>query len=219
MPKKILILVEGQTEEIFVKTKLEPYFSPKDIFIIPTIISTKKVLSGPDHKGGITSYDQVKRDLLPLLHDSSADTVTTMIDYYALPNNFPGYNNRPSGSCYKTVEFVEDQFGSEIDNRKFHPYLQLHEFESLVYASQDKLHIAFPNNLDKISQIASINNSFTTPEEINDNPETAPSKRLKKIFPEYKKPFHSKLILSQVSVDHLREKCRHFNDWITHLES
>ncbi len=219
MPKKVLVLVEGPTEEGFIKRVLGPYLSAKHIFLIPTIIKTKKELRGPDHKGGVNSYGQVKRDLLPLLNDASASIVTTMIDYYSLPSDFPGYYHRPDSTCYARVQFMEEQFSADIKQKKFLPYLQLHEFEALVFASEDKLPIAFVNKVKEIQRVAKINNEFTSPEEINENPNSAPSKRLISIFPEYQKTYHSQLILSEANVDELRAKCSHFNEWLTKLES
>lgn len=219
MPKKVLVLVEGQTEEGFIKRVLGPYLAAKEIYLTPTIIKTKREIRGPDHKGGVNSYRQVKRDLIPLLSDTSANVVTTMIDYYALPTDFPGYDQRPSSICYARVEFMENQFSADINQTKFLPYLQLHEFEALVFASEDKLPSAFINVPTKLAQVTAINNSFTSPEEINENPGFAPSKRLKSIFPDYQKTYHSQLILSQVSIDDLKSKCSHFNSWLTKLES
>jgi len=217
--KKILILVEGQTEEGFINRVLAPYFHTREIFITPTIIKTKKEIRGPDHKGGVNSYNQVKRDLRPLFNDTSVDVVTTMIDYYALPGDFPGYDQRPHGNCYDRVEFLENQFGADINQKTFLPYLQLHEFEALVFASETKLSTAFIDEPSKLAQVSAINNTFASPEEINEDPKTAPSRRLKNIFPNYQKTYHSQLILSQVNIEDLRTKCPHFNSWVTKLES
>ncbi|MGD8782263.1 MAG: DUF4276 family protein [Ignavibacteria bacterium] len=219
MPKKVLVLVEGQTEEGFVKNVLNPYLSSKEIYLTPTIVKTKRVIRGTHHKGGINSYGQVKRDLLPLLRDTSSQIVTTMIDYYALPDDFPGYQIRPAGTCFQRVEFMEEQFKNDIDNPKFVAHLQLHEFEALVFASEDKISTAFINKKSQISQVQAINNSFNSPEEINENPDTAPSKRLRNIFKNYQKVLHSQLILSQANIDDLRSKCSHFNEWLTKLEN
>ncbi len=218
MSKKVLVLCEGPTEERFVKSVLNPYLYTKEIFLTPTIIKTKKEVRGPDHKGGINSYVQVKRDLIPLCNDTSADIVTTLIDYYGLPSDFPGYNERPNGTCYQRVEFIENQFNTDINQARFLPYLQLHEFEALVFASAEKLSVAFVNKYREILQVVAINESFASPEEINENPNSAPSKRLKRIFPDYQKIFHSQLILSQTSIEDLRNRCSHFNSWLTKLE-
>ena len=44
--KKVLVLVEGQTEEVFVKNVLGPYLWERHIFCIPKIAVTKLVKSG-----------------------------------------------------------------------------------------------------------------------------------------------------------------------------
>ena len=87
---KVLILVEGQTEETFVKQTLGPYLSSLGVFVVPTIIATKRIKSGPSFKGGMPSYPKVRREILRLLGDSSAALVTTMIDFYGLRTSFPG---------------------------------------------------------------------------------------------------------------------------------
>jgi hypothetical protein len=219
MPKKISILVEGQTEEAFVKKILTPYYASKNIFLYPTIIKTKKVLRGPDHKGGVGSYQQVKRDLKLLFANSSIDLFTTMIDYYALPADFPGYNTRPNGNCYQRVEYVENEFGKDMNNIRFSPYLQLHEFESLVFANDSEFSNVFINQSKKIEEVKEILKVVNSPEEINEDPKTAPSKRLKKIFAEYDKFFHNLLILEKVKLSTLKEKCPHFNNWLAKIET
>jgi len=219
MPKKILVLVEGQTEEGFIKRVLSPYYYSKEIFLTPTIINTKRVLQGPNYKGGVTSYQQVKKDLFPLFNDTSASIITTMIDYYALPDDFPGFKEKPASNCYKRVEFMEEKFSNDIKKQRFVPYFQLHEFEALIFASAAIFGSVFINETMGINQVNQINSKFSSPEEINEHPESAPSKRLKNIFPSYQKTFHSSLILSHASVDNLRTKCPHFNAWLTRLES
>jgi hypothetical protein len=75
----------------------------------------------------------VKRDLQRLLADTGAERITTMLDYYGLPDDFPGLANRPSGNCYQRVEHVERAFQGDIAHPRFLPYLALHEFEALLF--------------------------------------------------------------------------------------
>lgn len=219
MPKKVSILVEGQTEEAFVKKILVPFFAAKEIFIYPTIIKTKRVVKGPDNKGGVNSYHQVKRDLTLLFSDTSIDLFTTMIDYYALPIDFPGYDSRPNGNCYQRIEYLEDKFKEDINKEIFYPYLQLHEFEALVFANNSEFESVFISQSAQIRRVEKICQSFTSPEEINEDPRTAPSKRLLNIFPEYDKVLHSQLILGDADLAALRNRCPHFNRWLEKIES
>jgi len=214
--KKILILVEGQTEEKFIKELLVPYFENKSIYIIPIIVSTSRRKSGSKYKGGVVSFGQVKSELLKLLKDSSASMVTTMIDYYGLDNSFPGKSdtNIPS-NIYEKIQFLETRFSNEIKYEKFRPHYQLHEFETLLFSDQKD----FTSVLKKTDAIQSIFRQFTNPEEINDNKETAPSKRILKIYPKYQKVTDGLLICKKIGIEKMRQRCNHFNDWISSMEN
>ncbi|KAA3600526.1 MAG: DUF4276 family protein [Candidatus Scalindua sp. AMX11] len=215
--KKVLVLVEGQTEEAFVKRVLHEHLLKYNVSLIPTIVSTKRVKSGPDFKGGIVSYKRVRGDILRLLHDSSAVLVTTMFDLYGLPNDFPG-RSEARGAPQKKVRYIEEAFRKDIDNSRFLGYLSLHEFEGLLFSSPHIIAITL-NAQDREIEINRIRESFSSPEEINDNPETAPSKRLLDIFPRYNKVFYGSTIAHRIGIKTIRSKCQHFHEWMTALEN
>ncbi len=87
---KVLILVEGQTEEAFVKNVLSPHLRNHDVHAIPVIVATKRLLTGDKIRGGYVPYTRLRSEVLRLLNDSSAACVTTMLDYYGLAPEFPG---------------------------------------------------------------------------------------------------------------------------------
>ena len=89
---RVLVLVEGQTEERFVNDVLAPFFATKQVFLSPKILTTKVVKSGKDFKGGVSTYAQIEKHLNNLLGDSNAH-VTTLIDYYGLPTDTPGLSD------------------------------------------------------------------------------------------------------------------------------
>jgi len=213
--KKVLILVEGQTEERFVKVTLYNYLFKQGVLVIPCIIETKEVKSGPNFKGGINSYKKIKGDLRKLLRDTSATVVTTMIDYYGLPSDFPVFNQ--GGDCYSKVESAEEAFAQDINNDKFLPYLQLHEFEGLLFSAPEEISNTMDTSGRSITRVQSIRNGFNSPEEINDGIQTHPSERILALFPNYNKPFHGELISSRIGVDQLLIDCSHFSQWIKKL--
>ena len=215
---KVLILVEGQTEEQFVNRVLNIHLERFDKYSRPVLVKTKEVKRGTKHKGGITSYSKVKKQVKNLLQDSSAAVITTMIDYYKLPEDFPGKNNVPPGDCFSKVSFLEQEFKKDINNPKFIPHFQLHEFESLLFCSADGFKKAFPRH-GKESQINQIINEFVTPEEIDEGDETSPAKRIIELFPQYRKTLHGILITLELGLDEIRSKCRHFNAWMSKLEA
>lgn len=215
--KRVLVLVEGQTEERFVKDVLDPYLWTKSIVTTPKVVTTKRVKRGPDFKGGITDYLKVENDLKRLLNDSDAVAITTLIDYYALPSDFPGVNNCPSGPSLVKVRHVETEWERKINNSRFHAYLMIHEFEALLFAKPDALSSALyqPNVLQELKSIRS---SFQTPEDINDNPQTAPSKRITQLLPGYQKTLHGPMVTKRVGLEIIRAECPHFNDWLIWFE-
>ncbi|HEU0177815.1 MAG TPA: DUF4276 family protein [Blastocatellia bacterium] len=215
---KVLILVEGQTEEAFIKTVLAPHLASLNIFPVVTIITTRRRPDQKDFKDGITSYLKIKTDLRPLLNDSSAALVTTMIDYYGLPHDFPGLSDCPNASCHDRVSHIERAFANDIGQEKFLPYLSLHEFEALLFVSPRHLDAHFPSQ-NRLQQLAQIKTQFLSPEEINNNADTAPSKRLRRIYPEYQKRTDGPTIAGKIGLEMIRNECRHFNEWLIKLES
>jgi len=215
--KRVLVLVEGFTEERFVKDVLSPHLEDKEIFTIPKIVTTKRTKQGPDFKGGIKDYQKVKNDLLRLLGDTGVSFVTTFIDYYGLPKEFPGVTSRPMGSPHERAIHVETEWKHQIDNYRFHPYLMIHEFEALLFSKPDELARALYHPL-LLPQLKAVREAFPTPEDINDDPQTAPSKRILRIVPAYQKTLHGPLITMRIGLETLRRECRHFNDWLTWLE-
>ncbi|BBO16974.1 conserved hypothetical protein [Candidatus Brocadia pituitae] len=215
--KRVLVLVEGQTEERFVKDVLRPHLWPLEIDMIPKVAITKRVKRGPDFKGGITDYQKVANDLRRLLNDTGAVSVTTFLDYYGLPSDFPGVDSRPPGSAHDRARHVETEWRRRIDNPRFHPYLMVHEFEALLFAKPEELGRVL-NKSDMLSELEKIRNEFPTPEDINDNPETAPSKRITGLFPGYQKTLHGPLITKRIGLEIIRHECRHFREWLTWLE-
>lgn len=215
--KRVLVYVEGQTEETFVRDILNGHFTEKGIYLTPTLAVTKRVAGGPNYKGGILTFDRVKGDIQRLLNDNGAVAVTTMIDLYGLPLNFPGKQDTVKGGAYERVRFLEQRFAESIDNHKFIPYLSLHEFEALLFAEPATITETLGQQ-NKLAELKKIRSSFTTPEEINDSPITAPSKRLEKLYPDYQKPLFGALIALNIGLATLCEECPHFGEWIRRLE-
>ena len=215
--KRVLVLVEGQTEERFVKDVLCPHLWPREIDTIPKVITTKRVKRGPDFKGGVTDYQKTENDLRRLLNDTGVISVTTFIDYYGLPAGFPGIDSRPLGSPYDRALHVETEWKRRIDNFRFRPYLMIHEFEALLFTKPDELSRALyaPTVLNDLLKIRA---TFETPEDINDGPETAPSKRIAKLLQGYQKTVHGPLITKRIGLEIIRRECRHFDEWLSWLE-
>lgn len=212
--KRCLILVEGQTEERFVKDVLCPEFEPRGFYLSPTILTTKIVKSGPNFKGGVTSYAKLRADLDKLLR--SGAVVTTMIDYYGLPSDTPGMSNRPVGRAIDRVKHVEEAIFNDLGSPYLLPFLALHEFEALLFVDHETTASVIPAP-EKAFELLAIAGG-AEPEDINEDPETAPSKRLKRVFPSFRKTLHGPTAAKRIGLSALRSRCPHFDSWISRLE-
>lgn len=213
------ILVEGQTEDSFVRQVLRPYFAVRGLHLSPVLVSTKRAYDGKKFKGGINSYAQLKQDLRLLLHDTSVVAVSTMLDFYGLPETFAGRNTLPSSlRGQDKALYLENAFAKDIGHSRFLPYLSLHEFESLVLVSPEDLEmVLLPAARSPGS--ASLSLGGLAPEDIDDGPKTHPAARIKALFPSYRKTFHGPLITGRIGLARLRECCPHFGEWVSRLEA
>jgi len=213
--KRVLILVEGQTEERFANGILSPYFASKRVVLKPVLIFTRKLSTGKRSKGGTIRYAEFKKQIQRLLGDSSAVCVSTLIDYYGLPEDFPGRSNASGITTQDKALSVENAICKDIDTLKFKPHLSVHEHEALLFSKPQILADKLSVPLAKIENIP----RYATPEEINDSPTTSPSRRLKEIYPGYTKVVFGYEIAMAIGLDAMRGKCPHFNDWVTMLEN
>jgi hypothetical protein len=216
--KQVLVLVEGPTEERFVKDVLAPYCWTQGKNPIPKVATTKRVKRGPDFKGGITDYQKVENDLQRLLGDTGAVAVTTFIDYYGLPADFPGMASRPNGTSLARAQHVEAAWDQKLSTPRFRPFLMLHEFEALLFVSPLLLSKALYAT-EKVADLNAIRTAFATPEEINDSPLTAPSKRILRLLPGYQKTLHGPMVAGRIGLADIRKECPHFNAWLGWLEN
>lgn len=219
MSKRVLILVEGQTEERFVKDILGPALWDKELFLFATILTTKRVKDGPSFKGGVTNFAKFRNDTQRLLHSAGGALVTTMVDYYGLPADFPGMASRPPrGTPMQRVTHVENAIAQHFHSPpRFVPFLVLHEFEAWLFSSPAELPRAL-TEARKQPEFEAIRSRFATPEEINERPRFAPSKQIEKLFPAYQKTVHGPMTIARIGLERVRAECPHFNDWMAKLE-
>lgn len=216
---RVLVSVEGQTEETFVREVLSKHLWDFNISLESVTITTHRVKQGPNFKGGVLSYAQANREIRRLLNDSNAIAVTTMYDLFHLPNDFPGQDTRPGGDGRAKARHLENAFQQDIGSRRFRSYLQVHEFEALLFVNPIRTANLFTGVNNLARELQNIREDFPTPEDINDNPMTAPSKRILALYPRYEKPLYGTIIALEVGLDAIRAECPHFNEWLAWLES
>ncbi len=212
---RLNLLVEGQTEETFVRDVLAPYYAAQGVFITPIIVSTS-----PGHKGGVVSYAKVRHQLIKLCRRDASAYVSTMFDLYRLPKDFPGkdsasYPTQRTGG--QKAVFLENKLESDINKINFIPNLLVHEFEALLFTNPEKFSF-WGGDGQVIEQLIRVAADYETPEDINDSPLTAPSKRILKAMPDYQKPLHGALIAYDIGLDAIRAACPHFAAWLQKID-
>lgn len=222
---RINVIAEGRSELYFAKQTLNNYFNGA------RIIDSRCVLTGTDgrnnyeHRGGMTSYDRAKADILRWLKEDKDAYVTTMFDFFRLPADFPGYAQAKGLRDHeKAARLLEAELHKnirevfpEMPPERFIPYIQLHEFEALLYTDIKVLECEYltPQDrkaLDKLYQ----ETKTIPPEQINHGEKTAPSKRLLDAV-NYHKGSAPALWLELITVEQIIGKCPHFASWIDTL--
>ena len=193
---RIGISVEGLTEEIFVKSVLAPYLAKKEIYVFPVSM------------GGAVNVDRVKNELKKIAN--SFDFVTTLYDFYRFGKKCPdedkaALENRILKAVHKNVR------------AKLVPYIQMYEFEGLLFSSPDAIASGLQNLENKDWATGILKEFQGNPEAINDSPQTAPFKRLE-ANTAYKKTIHGPNIAKEIGIDKIREMCSGFDQWLSKLE-
>ncbi len=217
---RLHVVVEGQTEEAFVRNVLCPYMGRYDVIMVARCVETSRK-GGIKRRGGIRGYSKLRRDLMRWMKEDANPEArfSTMIDLYSLPADFPGYEeSRRIPELFRRVEYLETCFSEDVDDRRFVPYLQLHEFEALLFADASKFVFAFPDRQGTVDQISAIRSSFPSPEHIDDGENTAPSKRIREVFPDYDKVAFGPVIAAKIGIETLVRECSHFAAWIDRLK-
>ena len=225
--KQIILYVvcEGQTEESFVKKVLQPYLRSYGIVAKPILVTTNRSKRA---QGGIVNFSHIERDIQDTLKQWSSNNyehhvVTTFIDYYALPNDFPRFSEAQQYfEPYQRVECLEKAFAERIHSSRFLPYIQLHEFETLVLCGYQYLAAYYPDCKGLEEKLKKEFTSQENPEFIDGGTTTAPSKRILKLLEstykkKYNKPFMGAYVTAQVGIERLRELCFHFNQWVAQI--
>ena len=213
-------LVEGRTEQTFVRDVLAPSLATHNVFVSPTMTGK------PGHRGGVRPWAVVRRDILATLRQDAEVYCTTMFDYYGLPVDWPGQSRaRRARSSQTKASAIEEAILSDVQQAqgrtfkpaRFVPYIQMHEFEALLFSDPR----VFAESLQRPGLRASLESIVTEcvePEEIDDDPRTAPSKRLRALVNGYQKVVHGIIAAKRIGLTTMRVQCPHFAKWLEALE-
>ncbi len=173
--------------------------------------------SGPAKRGGVTSWNRLENEIRRVLQDPTIDVVTTMIDYYGLPQDAPGMSTRPDASAHEGVTYVETEIERKIGDPRFVPHVVLHEIESWVLAAAPQLGDLVGDSR-VARRLARIVDDHGGPELVDNGVTTAPSKRIRDIYPAFDKTLDGPLAVIDLGLAELRRRCPHADAWLYRLE-
>ena len=145
--KELYVFCEGPTERGFSRQVLVPHLSRFDC-VVRTIEVANSRHHGVISREGIGKYETLRFDIRSTIkrrRNQQGVYFTTMIDLYGLPGDFPGKARhvRNPRNPRPYCEALEHAFGEDIDDARFVPHLQLHEYETLLYSDPDAFAFSF----------------------------------------------------------------------------
>lgn len=191
---RLLISVEGKSEKTFVENVLVPH------------LSTIGIYAKVQNMNGNINLDRIGSELNQLIHSYSY--VTTLYDFY-------GFKKKSTDETKQSLEEKIKEKIKENQRQNIIPYIQMYEFEALLFSDSEKMASGLNITKDWIDRI--LNKFSNNPESINNSIETAPSKIIKKQI-KYIKATHAPSILKNIGLTRIRENCSGFNVWLTQLE-
>lgn len=214
--KRIIIVNEGPTEQEFCNDVLLPYFIERNIYLeTPTIKATQ---------GGIVSWGALKKQLRMHLRQDKSAFVTTLFDYYGIKDSYfyPRWQEaKELTNKNERLNMLESAMRDDMEEElrdRFIPYIQLHEFEALLFSNVEVFRKNFESHEINREALSLIMNKYASPEDINDGWDTAPSKRLIKWVQGYSKVVYGACLATEIGIDKLKGKCPRFAEWIRKLE-
>jgi hypothetical protein len=208
---RVCIICEGPTEVNFVNRCLEPYLRPSGVRAYGTILSTKL----RRHSGGRVTVGRLAKKIS--LHYREADRGTTLVDFYG----FQDRGGRSRAELEADILAGAARVTMGYDARFVLPYVQMYEFEGLLFTDPQAFEWVEDGWNDNTKRrLEAVTQEFSSPEDINDSRETAPSKRIERIFEgTYSKTEHGPLIAESIGMDVIRAKCPAFNEWVGKLQA
>lgn len=209
---RVCIICEGATEVEFVKSCMTSYLLESSVIAYPAILQAP---SGK-HRGGRVTVDRLA-NFISHQYDE-ADRITTLVDYYG----FQDLNGRSRSVLEADIIQAVKQIKPNVDERFIIPYVQMYEFEGLLFSDIEQFQFVLDGwNPKRRAMLKAIKDSFDSPEAINNSPLTAPSKRILNIFDNdsYSKTEHGPLIAEEIGIECIRQQCPQFDQWLSRLQA
>ena len=224
---RFLVHVEGRTEEEFVNEVLAPHLWDRGRHLVRSRMLGRA--RQRYRRGGIKAWPSVKHEIVNHLRADPHCVSSTMVDFYGMPRvgagAWPGRANAsglaPSDKAFtierRIADDISQAMGADFDERRFVPFVMMHEFEAMLFSDC----ASFAHGIGRPeleSRFQAIRDEFDTPEEIDDSPNKAPSRRIARLVPGYQKPLMGCLAALAIGLDTIRAECPNIHNWLERLE-
>ncbi|MBI9094511.1 MAG: DUF4276 family protein [Sphaerochaeta sp.] len=221
---EIIVIVEGQSEQSFLRSVLAPYLGEQACYI------SAQLIGSPGHKGGGVSFERFSKDVRNALKQRSTTYISSMFDFFRLDSKWPGMDEiKLAASAGRnldknflseilekyTLDKLKEMFPQYNITSRVLPYFSFHEFEALLFSDVQKLSEGLCVHEQDLQRILDLYDG--DPELINTDPSKAPSKVIECMNPQYKKVLQGSLIAASIGVPKMQDKCSCFNSWVTRL--
>lgn len=213
--RRLIVICEGPTEQEFCHDVLAPHLSMFNIDVVAPVVKKSN--------GGIVPWASLRPQIMNHLRENEA-YVTMLVDYYGIKDHFkfPGWEESVNiVNKQERIHFLLERMKLDLPEEvryRFFPYIQLHEFEGLLFSDIKAFKECFDESEVNLSELESTMAQFATPEDINNSPTTAPSKRLIAAIPGYNKIVYGSILAELIGIEQMRNKCPLFDEWIGLLE-
>ena len=225
---RLLVHVEGKTEETFVRDVLVPHLTGCGYVSVSARLVGSRVARA--QRGGAVPWPSVRDRIVRYLKEDRQAFATTMVDYYGMPQSgpraWPGRAEARVCALAERAAFVQSAVAQDIahhmgvnfDRRRFIPYVSMHEFEALLFSNCRRFaeSVGHPEIAGKMEAIVT---QFGDPEAIDDSQETAPSKRILQLLPGYRKVAMGATAIQNIGLADIRSRCANFAEWLGRLEA
>ena len=225
---RLLVHVEGETEEAFVNNILGPHLYRFGFHSVRARLIGRTPQRS--HRGGIGAWTGVRKQIVNHLREDRHCVATTMVDYYGLPQDgpraWPGratatrleHSNKAGEIEAQLAQDVTRIMGPGFDKHRFVPYVAMHEFEAMLFSDCARF-AAGIGRPELESRFRAIRDRFSSPEDIDDSPESAPSAQILRLVPGYRKPTMGNRASLQIGLERIRDECPNFRRWLERLEA
>ena len=175
--RRLLVHVEGPTEETFVNNVLGPHLGCQGYSSVAARLMGD---ARPRSRRGGLSWQSVRKGILRHLKQDPQVVATTMVDYYGMPQSrskqWPGRVEAASLPFLQKAETIRNALAQDISEgmgnsfnpRRFIPYVSMHEFEALLFSDCTGFadSVGLPEIGNEMERILAL---FGSPEEIDDS--------------------------------------------------